>query len=175
MAASTAARCQEALISVHACSLQGVAACIVMLLASRNEACAPPACTAAWLADSCMQATAARAADAAGGWHSLDPCSLRVLHSAAACAQPGIVGIAEVVREAYPDHTAGDASSAKYDAKHTADSPKWFMVDVKLVRGPCKDARLRPAQDCLPHARIEHACMHAARSQSKRLAHATEV
>lgn len=56
-------------------------------------------------------------------------------HDAAACAQPGIVGIAEVVREAYPDHTAADASSEKYDAKHTADKPKWFMVDVKLVRG----------------------------------------
>ena len=55
-------------------------------------------------------------------------CPQPILNRAAACVQPGIVGIAEVVREAYPDHTAADASSAKYDAKHTADTPKWFMA-----------------------------------------------
>ena len=47
--------------------------------------------------------------------------------------QPGIVGIAEVVKEAYPDPTQFDPKSAKYDAKSTHDDPRWDMVDIKLV------------------------------------------
>ncbi|KAK9813242.1 hypothetical protein WJX72_011332 [[Myrmecia] bisecta] len=49
------------------------------------------------------------------------------------CKQPGIVGIVEVVREAYPDHTSWDPNSEYYDAKSIEDKPRWFMVDVKLV------------------------------------------
>ncbi|HES76509.1 MAG TPA: EVE domain-containing protein [bacterium] len=48
---------------------------------------------------------------------------------------PGIVGIAEVVREAYPDHTAWDNPEGKYyDPKSTADKPRWDMVDLRYVR-----------------------------------------
>ena len=43
----------------------------------------------------------------------------------------GIVGTVEVVREAYPDHTASDKKSKYYDPKHTPDNPVWFMVDIK--------------------------------------------
>lgn len=50
------------------------------------------------------------------------------------CAQPGITGLIEVVKEAYPDFTAWDATSDHYDAKSTAETPRWFMVDVKLVK-----------------------------------------
>lgn len=50
------------------------------------------------------------------------------------CKEPGIVGIAEVIREAYPDHTAFDPESKYYDPKSTPDKPRWFMVDVKFVR-----------------------------------------
>lgn len=50
------------------------------------------------------------------------------------CKIPGIVGIVEVVRESYPDHTAFDKSSEYYDAKSDPEKPKWFMVDVKMVR-----------------------------------------
>lgn len=39
-----------------------------------------------------------------------------------------------VVREAYPDHTAWDASDPHYDARSTEDAPRWHMVDVRLVR-----------------------------------------
>ncbi len=46
------------------------------------------------------------------------------------CETPGVVGIAEVVKEAYPDHTAFDASSGYYDPKSKPGSPRWFMVDV---------------------------------------------
>lgn len=48
------------------------------------------------------------------------------------CNPPGIVGIAEVVSEAYPDHTAFDPESDHPDVNSTPDNPRWFMVDVKF-------------------------------------------
>ncbi len=51
------------------------------------------------------------------------------------CKTPGIVGVVEVVKEAYPDHTAFDQSSEGHDLKSKESDPKWFMVDVKLVSG----------------------------------------
>jgi predicted RNA-binding protein with PUA-like domain len=47
---------------------------------------------------------------------------------------PGIVGIVQVVREAYPDFTAFDPKSKYYDPKSDPNKPRWLMVDVKLVR-----------------------------------------
>lgn len=46
---------------------------------------------------------------------------------------PAAVGIAEVVKEAYPDHTALDPNDHHYDPKATPEKPIWEMVDVKLV------------------------------------------
>jgi predicted RNA-binding protein with PUA-like domain len=49
-------------------------------------------------------------------------------------AEPSaIVGICEVVREGYPDHTALDPSHAYYDPDSVADAPTWFMVDVRAA------------------------------------------
>ena len=42
-----------------------------------------------------------------------------------------IVGICEVVREGYPDHTQFDARDDHYDAGSKPDDPRWFMVDLK--------------------------------------------
>jgi predicted RNA-binding protein with PUA-like domain len=50
------------------------------------------------------------------------------------CAEPGIVGIVRVVREAYPDFTAVDPNSPYFDPKSSASNPRWDMVDVRLVR-----------------------------------------
>ncbi|MDJ0654965.1 MAG: EVE domain-containing protein [Xanthomonadales bacterium] len=50
------------------------------------------------------------------------------------CKVPGIVGIAEVVKEAYPDHTAFDPDAKYYDPKSDPDNPRWLMVDIKLKR-----------------------------------------
>lgn len=50
------------------------------------------------------------------------------------CAIPGIVGLLEVVREGYPDHTAFDPQSKYFDPKSAPDTPRWFMVDIKYVR-----------------------------------------
>lgn len=50
------------------------------------------------------------------------------------CDQPGIVGIAEVVSEAYPDHTAFDPTSKYHDPKSDPDNPRWLMVDIRYRR-----------------------------------------
>ncbi|MFO1409504.1 MAG: EVE domain-containing protein [Steroidobacteraceae bacterium] len=50
------------------------------------------------------------------------------------CAVPGIVGLLRVVRAGYPDHTAFDRRHAHYDAASTPQQPRWYMVDVQLVR-----------------------------------------
>lgn len=50
------------------------------------------------------------------------------------CDLPGIVGIAEVAREGYPDFTAFDPDDKHFDPKSNPDKPTWFMVDVKFVR-----------------------------------------
>ncbi len=49
-------------------------------------------------------------------------------------AEPSaIVGVCEVVREGYPDHTAFDPSHAYYDEKSNSKTPTWYMVDVRAV------------------------------------------
>jgi predicted RNA-binding protein with PUA-like domain len=45
-------------------------------------------------------------------------------------AEPAIVGIVKVVREAYPDFTARDKKSEYYDGRATEKNPIWEMVDV---------------------------------------------
>lgn len=45
-----------------------------------------------------------------------------------------VVGIAEVVKEAYPDHTAFDPKDTHYDPKSKPEKPLWDMVDIKLLR-----------------------------------------
>ena len=42
-----------------------------------------------------------------------------------------IVGIAEVVRESYPDHTAFDAKDPHHDPKSRRDDPTWVMIDLR--------------------------------------------
>ena len=45
----------------------------------------------------------------------------------------GIVGVAEVAREGYPDATAFDAGDSHFDPKSRRESPTWFGVDVRAV------------------------------------------
>ncbi len=49
-------------------------------------------------------------------------------------ANPAIVGIVEVVRAGYPDETAFDPASPYHDSGSTPDRPRWYRVDVRLVR-----------------------------------------
>ena|SRR5271157_5430827 len=50
------------------------------------------------------------------------------------CKGPGIVGIAEISKEAYPDNTAYDPKSRYFDPLSKPDKPRWYMVDVKWVK-----------------------------------------
>ena len=50
------------------------------------------------------------------------------------CDLPGIVGIAEVCRTAYPDLSALNPESKYFDPKATPENPRWVCVDVKFVR-----------------------------------------
>ena len=45
---------------------------------------------------------------------------------------PAVAGVATVVKEGYPDHTAWDASDKHYDPKSSPENPRWYMVDIKL-------------------------------------------
>lgn len=46
---------------------------------------------------------------------------------------PAVVGIAEVVREAYPDPTQFDPGSKYFDEKSDEEKPRWWLVDVRFV------------------------------------------
>ena len=50
------------------------------------------------------------------------------------CDEPGIVGIMEIAKEGYPDHTAFDPDDHHFDPKSDPANPRWIMVDVKFVR-----------------------------------------
>jgi predicted RNA-binding protein with PUA-like domain len=50
------------------------------------------------------------------------------------CEQPGIVGIARVASEAYPDPTQFDKRSRYFDPKSDKDNPRWCLRDVEFVR-----------------------------------------
>ena len=50
------------------------------------------------------------------------------------CKVPGIAGIARVASQAYPDATQFDRNNKYFDAKATPEEPRWFNVDVQLVR-----------------------------------------
>jgi len=50
------------------------------------------------------------------------------------CKDPGVVGLAEVSSEAYPDPTAFDPKSPYHDPKSDPGKPRWFLVDITYLR-----------------------------------------
>ncbi|GHD62616.1 EVE domain-containing protein [Jeongeupia chitinilytica] len=56
-----------------------------------------------------------------------------VLFYHSSCAEPGVAGLAEVCRTAYPDPTQFDPESEYFDPKSTPDAPRWQQVDVRFV------------------------------------------
>jgi predicted RNA-binding protein with PUA-like domain len=50
------------------------------------------------------------------------------------CAVPGAYGIVKIVKAGYPDPTAFDRKSTYYDADSDPSEPRWYAVDVELVR-----------------------------------------
>jgi predicted RNA-binding protein with PUA-like domain len=65
------------------------------------------------------------------------------------CKEPGVVGIAEIVSGAYPDHTAFDANEKYFDPKSDPENPRWLMVDIRFVR---KIRRLISLSELKTHA-----------------------
>ena len=57
-----------------------------------------------------------------------------VLFYHSSCAEPGIVGIAQVASGAYTDPTQFDPQSPYYDAAAKPEAPRWLMVDVQVLR-----------------------------------------
>lgn len=45
---------------------------------------------------------------------------------------PAVAGVAKVVKEGYPDHTAWDEHSEHPDSRSTPENPVWYMVDIQL-------------------------------------------
>jgi predicted RNA-binding protein with PUA-like domain len=63
---------------------------------------------------------------------------------------PAIVGIVEIVREAYPDPTQFDPAEEAFDAASTRDHPRWDQVDVRFLKRfpaalPLEEIRKIPA------------------------------
>ena len=58
----------------------------------------------------------------------------KVLFYHSSCDTPAIVGIAEVTREAYTDHTQFDPQDHHYDPKAKREKPIWDMVDLRAVK-----------------------------------------
>ncbi len=65
---------------------------------------------------------------------------------------PGVAGIAEVIKEAFPDHTSWDKKSKYFDEKSTKENPRWFMVQVKFIE---KFKNLVPLDELKKHKKLE--------------------
>ena len=51
-----------------------------------------------------------------------------------ACEAPSIVGLVEITSAGYPDRTALDRESQYFDPGATEDNPRWYRMDVRLLR-----------------------------------------
>ena len=70
-------------------------------------------------------------------------------------ADPAVVGIAEIVKEAYPDDTALDAKSPYADAKSIEKGEsRWLMVDVKAVKRMSRPVTLSEMRDMEPLSKM---------------------
>lgn len=47
---------------------------------------------------------------------------------------PGIAGIAEVVKEGYPDPSAFDPQSPYFDPQSHPAKPRWYVVDIRFKK-----------------------------------------
>ncbi|MEM4409270.1 MAG: EVE domain-containing protein [Candidatus Caldarchaeum sp.] len=66
-----------------------------------------------------------------------------VLFYHSSCQEPGVVGIAEVVSDPYPDPTQFDPGSEYYDSLSTRAKPRWWSVDIRAVRPLKKPVSLK--------------------------------
>ena len=57
-----------------------------------------------------------------------------VLFYHSSCAEPGVVGVAEIASAARTDPTQFDRASDYHDAGSPRDAPRWLLVDVRFKR-----------------------------------------
>ncbi len=50
------------------------------------------------------------------------------------CAEPGVVGIIQILCAGYPDPTAFIRNHPHHDPKSSRAAPRWYTVEVKLKR-----------------------------------------
>ncbi|WP_461480888.1 EVE domain-containing protein [Porticoccus sp.] len=67
-----------------------------------------------------------------------------ILFYHSSCPRPGVAGVMEVVQAAYPDPAQFDPESDYHDPKATEENPRWYALDVKLVK---KFAQLLPLSE----------------------------
>lgn len=65
-------------------------------------------------------------------WKEMRPGDLALFYHSNA-KPPGIVGIARVIGNPYPDPTQFESKSEYYDPKATTDKPRWWLVDFEFV------------------------------------------
>jgi len=65
-----------------------------------------------------------------------------------ACDEPGVVGVMEVVKEAYPDPTAFEPDDKHFDPKSDPKDPRWFVVDLKFKRKLNRTVSLSELKNC---------------------------
>ena len=63
---------------------------------------------------------------------------------------PGVAGLAEVAKTAYPDPTQFDPKDGHHEPRATRENPVWYQVDVRFVRAfarllPLDELRKAPA------------------------------
>ncbi len=74
-----------------------------------------------------------------------------VLFYHSSCAEPGVAGLAEVVGAPYPDPTQFDPGHRYHDPKSTPELPRWYQVDVRLLR----KTRLLPLAEIRAHPELQ--------------------
>lgn len=67
------------------------------------------------------------------------------------CPEPGIAGIARVASHAYPDESQFDKKGKYFEPAATRENPRWFNVDVQLV----KKTRLLSLQELRDDPKLE--------------------
>ena len=66
------------------------------------------------------------------------------------CKNAGITGIAVISKLAYPDATQFDPKNKYFDPKATLNNPRWFNVEITLV----KRTRLIPIKELRQYAEL---------------------
>ncbi|HMI55199.1 MAG TPA: EVE domain-containing protein [Gemmatimonadaceae bacterium] len=70
-------------------------------------------------------------------------------------SDPGVLGIVEIVREGYPDHTASDPRDPHYDPRMKSGESQWYMVDIRAIERLARpvtlsEMRMNPELEGMP-------------------------